>query len=135
VPVVRRVGTVGVIAGGLLFLGALTFLPYVRPSRHHETVWELPYAPTRYPLILTVIAILAIILAATSLRVDSMAPLAVATSLSFYLLGAWFPLAAPGYNGLGSAFWLGTAAAAFMSFAGALALTAPGLSRRSARPS
>jgi hypothetical protein len=124
----RRRGAIGVAAGGLVFLGAMTFLPYTTNPSLHGSVWGIA---TRYPLILTVVGVVAVILAASSARDDDLVLLALATSLSFYLLGAWFPLGAHAYYGLGSGFWLGSVAAAFMSLAGVLGIAGPRLAGRS----
>jgi hypothetical protein len=102
-PRLRLTGTILVILGGVVFLVALTFLPYlslhVRDAlilrRTEPTLWDVT---TREPVILTVLAVAAIGAAAGDLLSGERALLVLATGFSFYLLGRIFPLDIPDYG-------------------------------------
>jgi hypothetical protein len=126
----RRAGCIVVIAGGVVFLLAVTFLDYVSPPSPH-TLWDLT---TRLPLVLTIVAVAAVLLAIVSLMSDSQLAAVLAACFSFYLFGQFFPVGAPFYNGLGVGVWLATSATIAMSVGGVLA-AAGGFARRFARPS
>ena len=120
----RRAGTITVLLGAWLFLGSMSFLPYAEEVfgvNAEPTLWDLQ---TREPVVLTVIAVVTALLAAASLRAKGMLPLALATCLSFYLFGRWFPVGARSYRDLGVGFWLATAATLTMSIGGTLAIAA-----------
>jgi hypothetical protein len=71
----------------------------------------LAAAATRTPIIETVAAVLAILLASASLVTDAMIPLVVATAASFYVCGRIFPVGDRNYDFAGVGFWLAVAAA------------------------
>jgi hypothetical protein len=135
-PRLRLTGTILVILGGVVFLVALTFLPYlslhVRDAlilrRTEPTLWDVT---TREPVILTVLAVAAIGAAAGDLLSGERALLVLATGFSFYLLGRIFPLDIPDYGFLGAGVWVATSAAFTMSVGGVLAVA----QWRFARPS
>jgi hypothetical protein len=124
----QRAGAIVVIVSGLVFLAALSFLPYA--SRPRRTLWALT---TRLPIILTVIAALAIAFALLGLLTGALIPTLLATCCSFYLFGQFFPDGARAYHGVGDGFWLATSATVVMSIGGVIAVSS--FANRSAKPS
>jgi hypothetical protein len=116
----QRAGSIAVVVGGLVFLVAQTFLDYVEIGPYSYTVWHLN---TRVPIILTVVAVVAVALAVASLITDAVLFPILALACSFFLLGRDLPIQYRHYSGLGVGLWLATAAVIAMSVGGALALT------------
>jgi hypothetical protein len=118
-----------IILGGLVFLGAITFLDY----SVHRTLWDLT---TREPVVLAVIGATAVALAASSLLSATPIPSLLAACCSFYLFGQFFPDGARAYHGVGTGFWLATYATVAMSIGGVLVVVGEtSFARRFATPS
>lgn len=114
-----------VIGAGLLFIGAVAFLPYLTAAGtphlrliHNPTLWDLR---TRLPIVLTVVAAIALAFAVAGILATTPIPSLLATCCSFYLSGQFFPDGARAYNGTGLGFWLATGATIAMSIGGVLA--------------
>jgi hypothetical protein len=132
-PRLRITGTVMVIVGGVVFLVALAVLPYfslphfVPPVGYRlahvvfvdQTLWNVT---TREPVVLTMVAVAAIVSAAGGLLTDEAVLLILATGFSFYLFGRIFPVGPQTYDLYGAGLWVTTAAAFTMSVGGVLAV-------------
>lgn len=126
-----------VIVGGLVFVGALALLPYLKFNAYSfragsVTLWGLY---TREPLVLTLVAVAAIALAVRSLFTGARSPLLLAACFSFYLFGRVFPIESASYEAFDTGFWLATGAAVTMSVGGILAVVAGGFTNPLAKPS
>lgn len=111
----KRIGVATVAGGGVAVIGSL-FVHYAADT----SVWQLT---TRYPVLLTILALVAIGLTAASLAVNRTWLLAVATAVSAFILGEAFPAELTSYNyQLG--FWLAVAGAAIMVLGGIMATAA-----------
>jgi hypothetical protein len=129
----RRAGSIMVIVGAFVFLGAQTFLAYIETGGPAYTAWDLS---TRQPVILTVIGVVTLVLATASLLSDSATAEILVASCSFYLFGRVFPIGARSYSYLGIGFWLASGATAVMSAGAIVAVTGrPSLASRFAKPS
>ncbi len=111
----KRIGIATLVGGGVAVIVS-SFLHYVV----NTSVWQLT---TRYPVIITILAVSAIGLAVTSLAVNRWPLLAVATAASAFILGEVFPLVVSSYHyQLG--FWLAVAGSAIMILGGVIATAA-----------
>jgi hypothetical protein len=127
----RTAGTIVVIVGGLVFVGALGLLDWAGLPKvvsaggtisivsHGATLWDFTGHQAG---VLTVIAVGTVAFAAMGLLSDSVVTALPAVCGSFYLLGQTFPVG-DGYSGYRAGFWLATAAALAMSIGGVLAVT------------
>ena|SRR5438105_4614098 len=132
-PRLRLIGTILVILGGVVFLVALTLLPYFSAGFlgrlfREPTLWDLT---TREPVILTMVGVAAILAAVGALLTDEPVLLILASVFSFYLFGRIFPVGPVTYRLYGVGFWIATAATFTMSVGGVLAVAG----WRFARPS
>jgi hypothetical protein len=112
----RLVGIAIVVAGGVV-IGS-QFLTY--DSITDDSIWQLT---TRYPAILTALAVIAVGLSGLSLIINRWLPLALAAVICAFLFGEAFPVAASDYDVFEVGFWLLVAGAFFMT-AGAVLATA-----------
>lgn len=108
-------GRITVLVGCVLLLVSM-FVTYVSVGPVSESLWQ---ATTRMPVILTVIAGVAIILTLASFYRPGLA-LAVAAG-SFFALGETFPLTFNSYP-FQAGFWLGVVGAALMCLGSALVI-------------
>lgn len=110
----KPIGITAVVIGGAAVI--------VSPLLHYvldASVWQVT---TRYPLIVTILAAAAMVLAVASLAVHRWLFLALAGLISAFVLGEVFPLIFPSYH-YQVGFWLWTAGAAIMTTGSVLALT------------
>jgi hypothetical protein len=129
----RIIGTILVIVGGVLFLVALTFLPYFSSGLlgrffREPTLWDVT---TREPVILTMVGVAAILSAVGALLTDEPVLLILASVFSFYLFGRIFPVGPVTYRLYGVGFWVATAATFTMSVGCVLAVAGLRFARRS----
>lgn len=116
---------------------ALAVLPcfdvkYLRGYFSEPTLWDLT---TREPVILTVVAVAAIVSALGAALADRAILLVIAAAASFYLFGRIFPPGLRAYNVQGTGLWVATGAAAGMSLGGVLAAVGAGFASGFARRS
>ena|ERR1700726_3038739 len=117
-------GGVAVVLGGLLFFGALAFLPYVERGPSFGTPRDpslLDLHVTHFAVGLMIVALAAIATAAGGLITRRRTVLLLAAGLSFLLAGETFPFALLRYGEFGVGFWVMTAAAVAMSAGGLIA--------------
>jgi hypothetical protein len=114
----RLAGKLMVGGGALLFIASL-FLPYIDNGVRSASAWELT---TRSPVILTVVAGLALALAAISIFLEAPGLAMGTAGLSLYAFGQYFPIGARSYDAYGAGLWLGTASAIVMSVGSLLTL-------------
>jgi Protein of unknown function (DUF2510) len=108
-------------------LGITTFLvggltAAASPFLHYVGDLSLWHSTVRYPLILTILVVVAMVLAVASLAVDRWFLPALAGLLSAFVLGEAFPLLYASYH-FQLGFWLLTAGALVMTASSLLALT------------
>ena len=94
----RLAGRLMVMTGALAFVAITTLAPYVEVGACSRTFWDLM---TRAPVILTVIAAVAFVLTVANLSAELVVPSAIASGLSFWLLGSFFFLTAKSYDAFG----------------------------------
>jgi uncharacterized protein DUF2510 len=109
----KPIGTATFLAGGL----AAAISPFLHYAGD-VSIWQ---STTRYPLILTILVVVAMVLAVVSLAVDQWLPLVLSGLISAFVLGEVFPLIYPSYH-LQVGFWLLTAGASLMTASSVLAL-------------
>ena len=122
----RLAGRLMVMTGALAFVAITTLAPYVEVGAYSRTFWDLM---TRAPVILTVIAAVAFVLTVANLSAELVVPSAIASGLSFWLLGSFFFLTAKSYDAFGWGYWTATGAAAVMAVGGVMSLVGYRLSR------
>jgi Protein of unknown function (DUF2510) len=115
----RFAGRLMVMTGALAFVAITTLAPYVEVGAYSRTVWDLM---TRAPVVFTVIAAAAFVLTVANLSAELVVPSAIASGLSFWLLGSFFFLTARNYDAFGWGYWTATGAAAVMAVGGVLSL-------------
>jgi hypothetical protein len=113
----RLVGIAIVVAGGVAVIGS-QFLSY--DSISDDSLWQ---QTTRYPAILSALAVIAVGLSGLSLVINRWLPLALAAVISAFVFGEVFPVGASDYDVFEVGFWLLVAGAFFMT-AGAVLATA-----------
>jgi hypothetical protein len=108
-------GIAALVGGGVAVIVSL-FVNYTV----NISVWQLT---TRYPVVITILAVAVIGLAVASLAIDRWLLLVVATAASAFILGEVFPLVVSSYHyQLG--FWLAVAGSAIMILGGIIATAA-----------
>jgi hypothetical protein len=100
--------------GGVVFIGSLNL--------HYFGTVSLWGIATRGPILLTVLAAIAIALALAAMTWDAPVLCLGQAVLGAYLLGQVFPIGAASYEGLKIGFWLSSISALAMTIGGALAV-------------
>lgn len=111
----KRVGSVVLMAGAVLVIVS-NFLRYFTDSS--LTVWQVT---TRYPVVLTVLAALAVAMAAVCFTGERVLPLGAAAVLGAFLVGEAFPVWTNSYH-YRIGFWLAVGGAMLMVVGGLVAL-------------
>jgi Protein of unknown function (DUF2510) len=111
-----RTGAILTGSGGIVLM--VSFLLHLYSG---QSFWALT---TRGPVILTVLAFVAVSLAGVTLLTSRPALVVAQVALAFYLLGQMFPVGSESYSGLQIGYWLGVAAAVVMAVGASLSIAA-----------
>jgi peptidoglycan/LPS O-acetylase OafA/YrhL len=113
-----RTGAILTGAGGAVLMASFLLHQYAGQSYWAQT--------TRGPVILTLLAFVAVALAGATLLTIHPALVVAQLALGFYLLGEVFFVGSQSYAGLQIGYWLGVAAAIVMAVGASLSITALG---------
>jgi hypothetical protein len=105
---------------GLVLIGGVAFI--VSLFLHYVGTFSLWSVTTRWPVLLTILAAAAMVLALAAMTWDAPGICLGQAVLGAYLLGQVFPLEMPSYEHLGPGFWLETVGALAMAVGGSLAV-------------
>jgi len=117
----RRLGLLVAAAGAAAFIASLALLKYADFGSGAQTLWQFT---TRLPVVLTVLAALTLGLSLLALVQTSRVYPALATAISFYIVGQFFPDGELSYSPYKAGFWVCLGGAVAMAVGSLIALVA-----------
>ena len=117
----RRLGLLVAAGGAAAFIASLALLKYANFGLGAQTLWQFT---TRLPVVLTVLAALTLGLSLLALVQTSRVRSALATAISFYIVGQFFPDGALSYSAYKAGFWVCLGGAVAMAVGSLVALVA-----------